>query len=312
MCEAYTHEPVMPEQCLAALDIRPDGVYVDATLGAGGHAARIAEKLVTGRLFGIDRDPRAISLATDALARWRDRITTLRGDYREMRQLLVREGIDQVDGILFDLGISSLQFDNPARGFSYRYDAPLDMRMNPDDPVSAFEVVNHWPISELKRILYTYGELTHAPLIAGAIERRRTQKPIETTGQLAELIVGALPPAARRRKGHPAKRGFMAVRMAVNDELEGVVTGLAAAIHLLRPGGRVVVVSFHSVEDRAVKTALADAARGCDCPPGFPVCVCGKTPKIKLLFRKPLTPDDGELAHNRRAHSAKLRAAEKL
>jgi len=307
----YNHAPVMLEQCLAALAVKAGGLYVDATLGAGGHAARIAAKLETGRLFGLDRDPEALRRAAETLSPWRDNVTLIRGDYRDMDRLLATHGVFGAHGILFDLGVSSPQFDDPARGFSYRHDSALDMRMDPDDPVSAFDIVNRWPAAEIKRILYVYGEENYAPLITAAIVKKRAAAPIQTTVELAELIVSALPPAARRKKGHPAKRSFMAIRMAVNDELEGVTRGLEAAVRLLKPGGRLAVISFHSVEDRAVKTALREAARGCICPPGCPVCICGHEPKVKLLFRKPVTPDPAEMERNRRAHSAKLRAAEK-
>jgi 16S rRNA (cytosine1402-N4)-methyltransferase len=306
---AFTHEPVLLRETLAALAVKPDGLYVDATLGAGGHAARIAERLATGHLFGIDRDPEALRRAAGTLSPLEGRVTLIHGDYRKLDSLLPED--TQMDGILFDLGVSSPQFDDPARGFSYRYDTRLDMRMNPDDPVSALELVNEWPPEELRRILWAYGEEKYAPLIVSAIVRRRAEEPLETTGQLAELIVRALPPKARRRKGHPAKQTFQALRMAVNDELAGIREGLAAAIRRLKPGGRLAVISFHSVEDRAVKTVLAEAARGCTCPPSFPVCVCGNTPLVTPITRKPVAAAPAELERNRRAHSAKLRAAEK-
>ncbi|MDR3206907.1 MAG: 16S rRNA (cytosine(1402)-N(4))-methyltransferase RsmH [Oscillospiraceae bacterium] len=307
---AFTHEPVLLRESLEALAIKPDGLYVDATLGAGGHAAHIAQRLTTGRLFGIDRDPEALRRAVQTLAPFEGRVVLLHGDYRNLDSLLP-DGT-RPDGVLFDLGVSSPQFDDPARGFSYRYDTRLDMRMNPNDPISAYEVVNQWPPEELRRILWAYGEEEYAPLIAAALIRRRAEAPIETTGQLAELVTRALPPKARRRKGHPAKQCFQALRMAVNDELAGIREGLRAAIGLLKPGGRLAAISFHSVEDRAVKTTLAEAARGCTCPPDFPVCVCGKTPLIALVTRKPLTAAPAELEQNRRAHSAKLRVAEKI
>ena len=308
----YVHEPVMLEECLEALNVRPGGLYVDATLGLGGHARRIAAGLKDGRLIGIDRDPEALKRAAENLSPWKDRVTLLHGDYRDMDKLLAAQGLHRADGILFDLGVSSMQFDNPSYGLSYRFEAPLDMRFNPDDPVSARDIVNDWPAQEIKRILYTYGEETYAPLIAAAIEKKRAKAPILTTGQLAELIVGALPPAARRGKGHPAKKSFMALRMAVNSEPEGIQNGLEAAIRLLGPGGRLACISFHSVEDRIVKTVIRAAAHGCICPPDCPVCICGKTPAVKLVVRKPVTPGPEELDRNRRAHSAKLRVAEKL
>ncbi len=302
----------MLSECLEALAIRGDGVYVDATLGLGGHSAAMAGRLTTGRLYCIDRDPSALRACADILAPWRERVTLLHGNYSSLETLISRPPDGGVDGILFDLGVSSPQFDDPDRGFSYRFDTRLDMRMNPGDPLSAYEVVNHWPVAELKRILYDYGEESCAPLIASAIERRRKEGPIETTGQLAELIKGALPAAVLRKKGHPAKQSFQAIRMAVNDELEGIRQGLLAAVDMLNSGGRLAVISFHSLEDRVVKTTLAAAARGCDCPPDFPVCICGKTPRVKLVTRKPVTASEEELARNHRSHSAKLRVAEKI
>ncbi|MCL2747963.1 MAG: 16S rRNA (cytosine(1402)-N(4))-methyltransferase RsmH [Oscillospiraceae bacterium] len=312
---AFSHIPVMPDQCMEALAIRPDGLYVDATLGAGGHARRIAEQLRGGKLIGIDKDPQALARAAGRLADYQGTIQLLllRGDYRDMDKLLAAQGIHQVDGILFDCGVSSPQFDDPSRGFSYRFpDAPLDMRMDPDAPLSAYDIVNGWPAEKLKAILHDYGEEVHASLITAAIEKKRSHTPILTTGQLASIVVSALPPAARRGKGHPAKRSFQAIRVAVNDELAGLKTGLVIAIGLLSPGGRLVAISFHSGEDRIVKTVLRDAATGCKCPPDFPVCVCGKTPTIKPVYRKHLAPNEDELAHNRRAKGAKLRAAEKI
>ena len=314
MGEAFlTHVPVMPEQCLEALAVKPDGVYVDATLGAGGHALLIADGLSgCGRLIGIDKDPEAVNRAAERLAHRRGNILLLCGDYRDMDRLLAESGVCRVDGVLFDLGVSSPQFDDPSRGFSYRFDAPLDMRMNPNDPICAYDVVNRWTAPELRRILYSFGEETHAHLIVAAIEKKRSHSPILTTGQLAELIISAVPPAVRRGKGHPAKRSFQAIRMAVNDELRGIEIGLSTAVRLLARGGRLAVLSFHSVEDRMVKTTLMKAARGCDCPSDFPQCVCGKRPLIKLLHSKPKTPEPSEMANNRRARGAKLRAAEKL
>ncbi|MDR0381190.1 MAG: 16S rRNA (cytosine(1402)-N(4))-methyltransferase RsmH [Oscillospiraceae bacterium] len=308
----YDHTPVMLARCLEMLRVRPEGFYVDATAGAGGHAEAVAHSLKGGRLLCLDKDPEALERARARLAPFGDRVLLVRSDYRRLSDVLAAHRLPGADGILFDLGVSSPQFDDPARGFSYRFDAALDMRMNPEDPLTAREIVNTWPQSELRRILFDYGEEPHAPLIAAALVRRRAEAPIETTGQLADIIAQALPAKSRRRPGHPAKRSFQAVRIAVNDELGGLAQGLAAAIGALRPGGRLVVLSFHSLEDRIVKTALADAARGCICPKDLPVCVCGHTPALRILTRRPLTADPTELSENRRAHSAKLRAAEKL
>lgn len=312
MSEAYGHEPVLLDECIEALAIRPDGVYVDATVGYGGHSAAIAERIVSGRLVCLDRDPEALRASARRLEAWKEKISFLHGDYRNMAAALAPLGLDRVNGILFDLGVSSPQFDNPGRGFSYRYDAPLDMRMNPGDALSAYDIVGTWPEAELRRILFAYGEENFAPLIAAAIVRCRKSEPIRTTGQLAEVVVSALPPAARRRRGHPAKQTFQAIRMAVNDELNGVEQGIRAALALLGPGGRLAVISFHSLEDRIVKSELAAAARGCVCPRELPVCVCGVTPAVKLVTRKPVTADETERERNRRAHSAKLRVAEKI
>jgi 16S rRNA (cytosine1402-N4)-methyltransferase len=294
------------------LRVRPGGIYVDATTGAGGHAEAVARILEGGRLLCLDRDPEALARARARLTPFGDRVLFVHSDYRRLSAVLAAHRIPGVDGVLFDLGVSSPQFDDPARGFSYRFDAALDMRMNPEDPLTAREIVNTWPQAELRRILFDCGEEPHAPLIAAALVRRRAEAPIETTGQLADVIAQALPAKSRRRSGHPAKRSFQAIRIAVNDELGGLTQGLSAAIGALCPGGRLVALSFHSLEDRIVKTTLADAARGCLCPKDLPVCVCGHTPTLRILTRRPLTAGPEELTENRRAHSAKLRAAEKV
>lgn len=284
---------------------------MDATLGLGGHASLVAEQLTTGRLIGLDRDPAALEACAKRLGAYQGRIELIHGDYRHMEMLLRDRQIESVDGVLFDLGVSSPQFDDPTRGFSYRFDTKLDMRMNPDDALSAYEIVNFWPVPELRRILFEYGEESYAPLIASAIRKNRDMAPIETTGQLADIITSALPPAARRKKGHPAKQSFQAIRMAVNDELAGITAGIAAAVRMLAPGGRLAVISFHSLEDKVVKRSLAAQAEGCICPPSFPMCVCGKTPTVTLITKKPVVASPDELQNNRRAHSAKLRVAEK-
>jgi 16S rRNA (cytosine1402-N4)-methyltransferase len=302
----------MLTQCLEMLRVQPDGVYVDATAGAGGHAEAVVRALESGRLLCLDKDPEALARARARLAPFEDRVLFVHSDYRRLSDVLAAHRISGADGILFDLGVSSPQFDDPARGFSYRFDAVLDMRMNPEDLLTAREIVNTWPQTELRRILFDYGEEPHAPLIAAALVRQRAKAPVETTGQLADIIAQALPAKSRRRPGHPAKRSFQAIRIAVNDELGGLAQGLAAAIDALNAGGRLVVLSFHSLEDRVVKTALADAAQGCLCPKDLPVCVCGHTPALRILTRRPLTAGPEELTENRRAHSAKLRAAEKL
>lgn len=308
----FHHVSVLLQECLDGLNIRPDGIYVDGTLGGAGHSSRIAQRLTTGRLIGIDRDPVALAAAGERLKPWKDRVTLVHSNFCEIKQVLSDLQIPGVDGILLDLGVSSPQLDDGQRGFSYMADAPLDMRMNGEDALTAREVVNTWPQEELKRILYTYGEERYAPQIAAAICRRREEAPIETTLELVDIIRSAMPAAALREKQHPAKRSFQAIRIAVNDELGSVEKVMADAIPLLNPGGRLAVITFHSLEDRIVKNAMAEAAKGCTCPPNFPVCVCGKKPQVKLICRKPIVSGEAELAENPRARSAKLRVCEKL
>ena len=311
MSEFY-HISVLLEECIEALNIRPDGIYVDGTLGGAGHSSRIVQKLTTGRLIGIDRDTVALKAAGERLAPWKERVTLVHSNFCEIKTVLSDLGVSGVDGILLDLGVSSPQLDDGERGFSYMADAPLDMRMNREDALTAFDVVNTWPQEELKRILYDYGEERYAPQIAASICRRREQKNIETTLELVDVIRSAMPPAALREKQHPAKRSFQAIRIAVNDELGSVEKVMKDAISCLNPGGRMAVITFHSLEDRIVKTAMAAAAKGCTCPPNFPVCVCGKTPDVKLVGRKPIVSTDEELEMNPRARSAKLRVCEKI
>ena len=308
----FHHVSVLLQECLEGLNIRPEGIYVDGTLGGAGHSSRIAQRLTTGRLIGIDRDPVALAAAGERLKPWKDRVTLVHSNFCEIKQVLSDLQIPGVDGILLDLGVSSPQLDDGQRGFSYMADAPLDMRMNGEDALTAREVVNTWPQEELKRILYTYGEERYAPQIASAICRRREEAPIETTLELVDIIRSAMPAAALREKQHPAKRSFQAIRIAVNDELGSVEKVMADAIPLLNPGGRLAVITFHSLEDRIVKNAMAEAAKGCTCPPNFPVCVCGKKPQVKLISRKPIVSGVAELAENPRARSAKLRVCEKL
>ena len=308
----YTHQPVLLQQCIDGLNIRPDGVYLDGTLGRAGHSLEIVRRLTTGRLICVDRDQAALDAAPERLAGYLDRVTLVHSDFRRLAAILDELGLAGVDGMLFDLGVSSPQLDDKSRGFSYMQDAPLDMRMDQSAALTAAMVVNQWPREELRRILFQYGEERYAPAIAAAIERARTDKPIQTTLELAEIIRSAMPPAALREKQHPAKRSFQAIRIAVNDELAAVSDLMADAVPRLNPGGRLAVISFHSLEDRIVKTALAGFARGCTCPPDFPVCVCGKKPQIRLVNKKPIVADAAELRDNPRARSAKLRVAEKL
>ena len=307
----YTHKPVLLDACIQALNIRPDGVYVDGTLGRAGHSLEIARRLTTGRLICIDRDQAAIDAAQVRLAPYLDRVTLVHSNFSELKEVLSAAGVSGADGMLFDLGVSSPQLDDASRGFSYMQDAPLDMRMDTAAPLTAYEVVNTWPQEELRRILYEYGEERYAPAIAKAIVRARETAPVKTTLELVEIIKGAMPPAALREKQHPAKRSFQAIRIAVNGELDALPPMLRAAVDGLNPGGRLAVITFHSLEDRIVKRTLAEQARGCTCPPEFPVCVCGKKPRIRLVNRKPITADQAELADNPRARSAKLRVVEK-
>lgn len=308
----FHHVSVLLEECIQGLAIKPDGIYVDGTLGGAGHSSRIAAKLTTGRLIGIDRDNVALEAAAERLRPFEDRVTLVHANFCDMDQALQELGIDKVDGILLDLGVSSPQLDDGQRGFSYMTDAPLDMRMNGEDTRDARQIVNTWSYEELKRILYDYGEERFAPRIAAAICRRREQAPIETTLELVDVIKNAMPASALREKQHPAKRSFQAIRIAVNDELGAMETVMKKAVPLLNPGGRLAVITFHSLEDRIVKNAMAEAAKGCTCPPSFPVCVCGKKPQVRIVTRKPIVSGEEELERNPRARSAKLRICEKL
>ena len=311
MSEEFTHRPVLLDECIEALAIRPEGGYLDGTLGRAGHSREIVRRLTTGRRICVDRDQAALDAAEERLAPWRERVTLVHSNFCALDAILDGLGLDGVDGMLFDLGVSSPQLDDASRGFSYRTDATLDMRMDQTDTLTARAVVNEWPQEELRRILWQYGEERYAPAVAGAIVRARDKRPIETTLELVEVGKGAMPPAALREKQHPAKRTFQAIRIAVNGELEALPPMLTAAVVKLSPGGRLAVMTFHSLEYLIVKQAMADMARGCTCPPEFPVCVCGKKPRLKLLTRKPMTADEAELADNPRARSAKLRVAEK-
>lgn len=308
----FTHKPVLLAECIEALHIRPEGIYVDGTLGRAGHSREIAQRLTTGRLVCIDRDQAAIDAAQERLAPWMDRVTLVHSNFDRVSEILAELDIPGVDGMLFDLGVSSPQLDDASRGFSYMHDAPLDMRMDATAPLTAYDVVNTWSYEELRRILFEYGEERYAPAIAGAICRSRGLTPIETTLQLVDIIKSAMPASALREKQHPAKRSFQAVRIAVNDELGAVDRMIQAAVPRLTTGGRLAVISFHSLEDRIVKNGFAAFAKGCTCPPDFPVCVCGKKPVVRLVNRKPIVSGETELNENPRARSAKLRVAEKL
>ena len=308
----FTHRPVLLDECIEALAIRPDGVYLDGTLGRAGHSREIVKRLTTGRLICVDRDQAALDAAGERLAGWMDRVTLVHSNFDRVADILDGLGLRGVDGMLFDLGVSSPQLDDGERGFSYRTDAPLDMRMDRSEGLTAAQVVNTWPQEELRRILSQYGEERYAPTIAAAIVRRRQERPIETTLELVDVIKSGMPARALKEKQHPAKRSFQAIRIAVNDELASVDRMLRGAVPRLERGGRLAVITFHSLEDRIVKNALAQFARGCICPPDFPVCVCGRTPDVKLVHKKPILPTEEEIQENPRARSAKLRVAEKL
>ena len=308
----FTHRPVLLDECIEALNIRPDGVYLDGTLGRAGHSREIAKQLTAGRLICVDRDRDALDAARERLAPWMSRVELVHSNFDQIDEIFDRLSLTAADGMLFDLGVSSPQLDDGSRGFSYMADAPLDMRMDREEGLTAAEIVNGWPQEELRRIISQYGEERFAPQIARAIVRRRVDRPISTTLELVEVIRSAMPPKALREKQHPAKRTFQAIRIAVNDELASVDRMLQRAVPRLNRGGRLAVITFHSLEDRIVKTGLAGFARGCTCPPDFPVCVCGRTPDVKLIHKKPILPSEREIEENPRARSAKLRLAEKL
>ena len=305
------HISVLLRECIENLNIKPDGIYVDGTLGLGGHSMEIAKRLTTGRLVAIDRDETAIERSKERLAPWRDRITFVHGNFRDLGGILDSLEIETADGMLFDLGVSSPQLDEGERGFSYMTDAPLDMRMDRSGALSAYEVVNGWSEAELTAILRDYGEERWAARIARRIAARRREKPIETTLELVDIIKSAMPPAALREKQHPAKRSFQAIRNAVNDELNAEREMLLTAMDRLSPGGRLCVISFHSLEDRIVKNAVRERESGCTCPKDFPVCVCGFKQTMKTVGRS-ITAGEEELKSNPRARSARLRVAERI
>jgi len=311
--EPLGHVPVMVNEVVELLRPAPGNVIVDCTVGGGGHASALLPRIVPGgRLIGIDRDPRTLATARDRLAPFGDAVTLVHGNFGDLGVILAGLDLGGVDAVLFDLGVSSFQLDEPERGFTYRTDAPLDMRMDPGSPTSAAEIVNTWPAQELARILREFGEERWAGRIAAAIVRAREKAPLSTTGELAAVVKDAIPAAARRSGPHPARRTFQALRIAVNAELDALQQGLAAAIDALLPGGRVAVISFHSLEDRIVKRTFAELAAGCRCPPELPECRCGRQARLRVLTRKPVTPTHDEVAANPRARSARLRAAERL
>ena len=310
--EQPRHVSVLLQECIENLNIRPDGIYVDGTLGLGGHSYEIASRLREGRLIGIDRDPSAIERAGKRLEPFRDRITLVHGNFGDVAQILDELGIAGVDGMLFDLGVSSPQLDEAERGFSYMLEAPLDMRMDSTASLSAYEVVNTWSEERLNRILWDYGEERYARRITAAILAAREKAPIQSTAELVEIIRGAMPAAALREKQHPAKRSFQAIRIAVNDELGEVERMMETAPDKLNPGGRLCVISFHSLEDRIVKTGIARRENGCTCPREAPVCTCGFVRTLRSVSRKPILPSEEEIERNPRSRSAKLRVAERV
>ena len=307
-----SHVPVLLKESIEGLNIDPAGIYVDGTLGRGGHSEEILKRLTTGRLVAIDRDETAITEAGERLSPYKDRLTIVKANFRDLGSVLDSVNVEKADGMLFDLGVSSPQLDDAERGFSYTHDAPLDMRMDRSESLTACDIVNGRSFEELKRILYDYGEERYAPRIAAEIVRRREEKPIETTLQLAEIIKSAMPGKALREKQHPAKRSFQAIRIAVNDELTAIEEMIGTAADRLNTGGRLAVISFHSLEDRIVKNAMAARERGCTCPKDFPVCVCGFKQTLRTVTKKPVTASEEELLINPRARSAKLRVSERV
>ena len=308
----FSHRSVLLDECMDGLDIKPDGIYVDGTAGGAGHSSEIARRLGSGRLIAIDQDETAVAVATERLNALGKNTTVVRSNFSELANVCRSLGIEQIDGVLLDLGVSSYQLDTAERGFSYSADAPLDMRMDNRCSLSAYDVVNTYSVEELKRILYDYGEERFAPAIASAIVKKRESRPIETTAELSDIIKYAIPPAAREGGHHPAKRSFQAIRIEVNRELDVIEPAIKGAVEMLSSGGRIAIITFHSLEDRIVKQAFASLASGCTCPKDFPICVCGNKPKVRLVNRKPILPSKAELEENPRSRSAKLRVAEKI
>ncbi len=306
----FEHKPVLFDETIASLAIRPDGVYIDGTAGGGGHSYAIAQRLVSGRLLAIDQDPDAVRAAGERLKMF-SCAQVCRGNFSKMAEIAAEHGITQVDGILLDIGVSSYQLDTPQRGFSYHHDAPLDMRMS-QTGTSAKDLVNTLDWKELASLISRYGEDKNAVRIAKGIVQARAEKPIETTLELAEIVKRSVPAAVRREQGHPARRTFQALRIEVNRELDMLSEGLDEAFSLLSPGGRLAVITFHSLEDRMVKQRMASWCQGCICPPDFPVCVCGHKPRAELVYKKGLAPTEQELERNPRAHSARLRVCQKV
>lgn len=309
----FSHRSVLLDECIEALCIREDGVYVDGTAGGAGHSSHIAARLSDGgRLLALDQDETAVRVATERLSVFGKRAEVVKTNFKDLAAVCEARGIAHIDGLLLDLGVSSYQLDTAERGFSYRADAPLDMRMSADNPLTAKRIVNEYSEEELRRILFEYGEERFSSRIASNIIRARESGSIETTGELVEIIKRSIPAQAREGGHHPAKRSFQALRIEVNAELDVIAPAIRSAVSLLNPGGRIAIITFHSLEDRIVKQTFASLTGGCTCPKSFPVCVCGNKPQIKVITKKPILPSERELAENPRSHSAKLRVAEKL
>lgn len=308
----FSHRSVLLDECIEALDIKEDGIYVDGTAGGGGHSYEIAKRLKNGLLIAIDQDAAAIEAASAKLSPFGDRVKVVRDNFSNLASVCKSLGIEKIDGLLLDLGVSSHQLDTANRGFSYMADAPLDMRMDKRAALDAFRVVNEYSESELKRIFWEYGEERYSGKIAAKIVAQRAEQPIHTTGELVHIIRSAIPAGMREGGSHPAKRTFQAIRIEVNKELNVIAPAIDSAVQLLDEGGRIAIITFHSLEDRIVKQRFADLASGCECPRDFPVCVCGKRPEVRLVNRKPILPTKEELEVNPRSHSAKLRVAERL
>lgn len=309
----FSHRSVLLEECMEGLNIRPDGTYIDGTAGGAGHSSVIASRLGEGgRLIALDQDETAVAVATERLSVFGERARVVRSNFRELAAVCKMLEIEKIDGLLLDLGVSSYQLDTAERGFSYQADAPLDMRMDVRNPLTARTVVNEYSEDAIRRILFEYGEERFSSRIASNIIREREKAPIETTGELVEIIKRSIPAAQRDGGHHPAKRSFQALRIEVNAELDVIAPAIRSAVRLLNKGGRVAIITFHSLEDRIVKQTFAELAQGCICPKNFPVCVCGKKPELKVITRKPILPSNEELEVNPRSRSAKLRVAEKL
>ncbi|MBA4494255.1 16S rRNA (cytosine(1402)-N(4))-methyltransferase RsmH [Paenactinomyces guangxiensis] len=309
----FIHETVLREEAADALHIKPDGVYLDCTLGGAGHSRYIAERLSkAGTLIGLDQDQTALDHAKERLKDLDCNLYLIKANFRKVKQVVEELGFQKVDGILFDLGVSSPQLDHGERGFSYHQDAPLDMRMDVDQELSAYEIINHWPEEELARILFEYGEEKFSRRIAKEIVKQREEEPITTTLQLVEVIKHAIPAPARRTGPHPARRSFQAIRIAVNDELNAFRCALEQSVEILQPQGRISVITFHSLEDRICKKFFQEQAQECICPPHFPVCTCQHKATLRVITKKPILPTDREIERNQRARSAKLRVAEKI